>query len=427
MRYVSAFFCVVLVACCFVSAHAFETIGGGTVDQAAIGPGPSHGVGAGGNYALVKNWNFGTDLSESTVTNINAMSQHFQYHDQFGTIANGTNYGSYVVAPNSGTALPGQPVENIHTDRPVREFTPNSLKTYLVPLNGATTVHPTTEKAGSGSFQAKWVVENGGSRLGQDLIWETRVRYDTPEYFWFAIWVAGNQWNGGAEIDLIESFGYDNGGGSTNYDGDYWHSSEVGGESVTNYHSNWNNAMESYGIFDFDATEWHTWTLEYRADDTFSNYVDGIEVQSGEIEWTNGGGENDEPINMSFIFDGAWGHKAISSVNHSLAASELEDVFYEWDYSRIYLSDDLDGDFDLDGDVDGTDFLSWQRTDGSPEGLALWEAGMGLSLSTISSEVQAVPEPSSATIALLLVGLLGVFWPVAVRGHDLLQSNTINI
>jgi hypothetical protein len=40
---------------------------------------------------------------------------------------------------------------------------------------------------------------------------------------------------------------------------------------------------------------------------------------------------------MSFIFDGAWGHTEIPSVNHPLAATELEGKYYEWDYSRVYL------------------------------------------------------------------------------------------
>lgn len=317
------------------------TVGGGTADQPAIGPGPSFGIGEGKTFVLVKNWDFG---AEGTIRNIHDMNEHFQYHDQFGTFANGTKYGSWTVAPEESRAITynghQQPVEGINTDRPVREFTRNTLKTYVVPLDGATRVHPTEQKAGCGSFQAIWTLPAGGSRLGRDIIWETRVRYKTVPYFWFALWIAGNKWQRGAEIDLIESFGYDNGNGYTNFEGKYWHSSPVGGSGETNYHSSWSRGMAKYGITEYDPSEWHVWTLHYRADDTFTAYVDGRKVQEGTMHWTLGTKPDGEPLNMSFIFDAAWGHRLVKSVNHWLDASELENLEYEWDYSRVYLSDD---------------------------------------------------------------------------------------
>ncbi len=60
-------------------------------------------------------------------------------------------------------------------------------------------------------------------------------------------------------------------------------------------------------------------------------------MQRGRTPWTLGTAEGGEPLNMSFIFDGSWGHREVKSVNHWLAASELDNVFYEWDYSRVYL------------------------------------------------------------------------------------------
>ena len=318
-----------------------ETVGGGTIANPAVGPAPSNAIGGSG-FALVKNWNFGTSAT-STVTSMTDMSTNFQYHDQFGTIAN-ANYGAKIVSPDSANALSGQPVEGVNTATPVRSFLTDSLRTYLVPLNGATTVTPSSMNAGSGSFQAKWTLPNGGSRLNQDMLWETRVRYVTPPYFWFALWTAGNKWSNGAEFDLIETFGYDNTpvGGDTNYDGQYWHSDVVGGTWTTNY-SNWANGMQSCGIpaygtpHPYVASNWHTWTWLYRKDNTYSAYVDGIQVQSGTLNWTLGATSTGEAINMSFLFDGTWGSRTVSSVNHSLAASALAGTYYEWDYSRVYL------------------------------------------------------------------------------------------
>jgi hypothetical protein len=67
-----------------------------------------------------------------------------------------------------------------------------------------------------------------------------------------------------------------------------------------------------------------------------------------------------------------------------------------------FLSISLPGDFDLDGDVDGRDFLMWQRG-GSPSplsagDLANWQANYGAGSLTASV---AVPEPSTATACVI--------------------------
>ena len=58
----------------------------------------------------------------------------------------------------------------------------------------------------------------------------------------------------------------------------------------------------------------------------------------------------------------------------------------------------LTGDFDGDSDVDGADFLKWQRDGGSASGLAVWEANYGTS--AIVSASAAVPEPSCHVLLL---------------------------
>lgn len=312
-----------------------ETIGSGAIDAPAVGPAPAPAVGGAG-FVLVKNWDFGTGPG-STVTSIDELSEHFQYHDQFGTISN--QYGALIVAPTEKTALANkkQPVEGPATGgKPLRAFTAESLTTFLVPLNGATECQASKRNVGCGSFQAKWKLPKGGSRLGKDILWETRVRYKTPPYFWFAIWTSGNKWDKGAEIDVVESFGYDNGGGYTNFDGRFWHVGVVGGREDDPY-KNWQASMKKWGVASFDATAWHTWTMLYKADNTIAVYMDGILVQTGFSHWTLATKENGEEVDMSFIFDGSWGHTGIASVNKPLPASAFEGTYYEWDYSRIYL------------------------------------------------------------------------------------------
>ena len=311
------------------------TVGGGTIDQPAIGPAPLQGLGESG-FVLVKNWDFGTS-KDSTITGIADLSEHFQYHDQFGTIAN--QYGAVIVAPDAAVALKNlnQPIDGADTGgRPAREFFADSMKTYLVPLRGAKECLPTRHDVGNGSFQAKWKLPKGGSRLGQDILWETRVRYVAIPYFWFAIWTSGNKWDRGAEIDTVESFGYDNGGGNTNYDGRFWHVGVVGGREDDHYGS-WQQSMTKWGVPTFDATAYHTWTMLYKADNSIAVFMDGIKVQTGFSHWTLKTEEHGEDLDMSFIFDGGWGHTGIPSVNKPLPAAAFEKAYYEWDYSRIYL------------------------------------------------------------------------------------------
>ena len=69
----------------------------------------------------------------------------------------------------------------------------------------------------------------------------------------------------------------------------------------------------------------------------------------------------------------------------------------------------LPGDFDFDGDVDGNDLLVWQRggspSPNSPADLAAWRGNFGFHAQTASGA--AVPEPSSAWLAIVALSLAG--------------------
>jgi len=69
------------------------------------------------------------------------------------------------------------------------------------------------------------------------------------------------------------------------------------------------------------------------------------------------------------------------------------------------------GDFDDDGDIDGADFLLWQRGGTTPPldptALAAWEAGYGTG-GALSAVVGSVPEPSSLVLIGLAMGLIPV-------------------
>ena len=89
-------------------------------------------------------------------------------------------------------------------------------------------------------------------------------------------------------------------------------------------------------------------------------YMDGIKIQSGSnYYWTFGNTAKDEPIDMDFLFDGSWGHNQIGSVDKELPASAFDGKFYEWNYSRVYLSANGDhgqnGPLVLPGRIDAGD------------------------------------------------------------------------
>jgi hypothetical protein len=60
----------------------------------------------------------------------------------------------------------------------------------------------------------------------------------------------------------------------------------------------------------------------------------------------------------------------------------------------------LDGDFDLDNDVDGADFLIWQRGNLNPTDYANWKMNFGM-VNAVPAAA-SVPEPSAAALMFFL-------------------------
>jgi hypothetical protein len=319
---------------------ATPSVGAGEIEQPAIGPGPFLAAQQDGAcFVLVKNWDFGT---AGSIRDVNDLVAEFQFHDQFNTIANGSNYGAVIVAPTEATAIPvfglkqpnnRQPVED--PARPNREWTRDTLKAHVLPLSKAQTSASVSEhNAGSGSLASKWRLAKGGALLGKDMLWETRVRMPRPRAaYWFALWTAGNKWNHGAEMDVLEAFGAPN----VYPPATLFHVSSCGGRDTISYKS-WPAGLLTAGVphGERDLTEWHVWTWQYLKDDTYKVFFDQRVVQSGSIHWTRKGEEGGEPIDMIFLWDFTWGHIDVPGVNIELPASEVP-LTYEIDYSRVYL------------------------------------------------------------------------------------------
>ena len=83
---------------------------------------------------------------------------------------------------------------------------------------------------------------------------------------------------------------------------------------------------------------------------------------------------------------------------------DANDELYAWLFNQQRNSESIHGDFDLDGDVDGADFLMWQRGESpnqlSQSDLADWGANFGAAASLSASSFQ-VPEPATALMLML--------------------------
>jgi hypothetical protein len=90
-----------------------------------------------------------------------------------------------------------------------------------------------------------------------------------------------------------------------------------------------------------------------------------------------------------------------------LVDAEPSEAYFDDLVATLVIDDGTPGDFDDDGDVDGRDFLVWQRGDSptalSASDLTTWQTNYGNPLVA----TQAVPEPASVCLALL--GVAAIF------------------
>jgi len=97
------------------------------------------------------------------------------------------------------------------------------------------------------------------------------------------------------------------------------------------------------------------------------------------------------------------GFVALGDANQPLPSAallaDLQGVLLDTNAFTFELLLKQPGDFDDDGDVDGADFLEWQRNDGTAAGLALWESTFGTFSS--SETLRVIPEPASIVLTII--------------------------
>lgn len=289
----------------------------------------------------VVNLTFGAARPEATVRSRAAFCREVYFHDQFNQRNNGGgNYLADNMAPPEAED-PG-PCERYTADHPFHEIGPVSLRCYVKPKRRDARVirpqpHGADQPVGASGFRLRYPGPGGaGSGFGGDICWETRCRMSGPlPYYWWALWMCGEAWDHGAELDVPESFGFDNGGGDTNYDGALFHAISVGGQDRM-HGGNWRRYLPP-GTG--PLTRWHRFTTIYRRDDRWEFYVDGQLSNNGRLRWTLGGRPEGRRLERCwFLIDNSWGHQQVASVRpREVQARIFEGFHWEYDYTRIWL------------------------------------------------------------------------------------------
>ncbi len=152
----------------------------------------------------------------------------------------------------------------------------------------------------------------------------------------------------------------------SSYNSNLDHLTEVGAYS---------NATSHYGLFDVDGTAYQ-W-METTRQNQFGSQ--DLPIYRGGSWWHASDGNGAAFRNTQFF---ATGSSSLSSNYHSFRIASLVPA--------------LAGDFDMDGDVDGLDFLDWQINNRTQSELMDWEANYGMTLQTAA--VSAVPEPTGLVL-----------------------------
>jgi hypothetical protein len=120
-------------------------------------------------------------------------------------------------------------------------------------------------------------------------------------------------------------------------------------------------------------------------------------------------GQSFEIIDVSGVLSGTFLGLAEGGLVGNFGGTNLLITYAGGDGNDVTLLAALPGDFDIDGDVDGFDFLGWQRGESpnplSQSDLADWEANYG-TVAPLAAVSTQVPEPCTTVLFLMLSGTL---------------------
>ncbi len=137
------------------------------------------------------------------------------------------------------------------------------------------------------------------------------------------------------------------------------------------------------------------------------------DIQSDSVEISGNGNFHDIGLDISLKLSQPFTPTQSASIDLGLSFFECCGNGFKdqpFQSGSIVPSTVLAGDFDADGDVDGLDFLKWQRGEvsNSPNAsdLAAWEANYG-TFAPLSAATNAMPEPSAVLLG-VMASLAGI-------------------
>ena len=168
----------------------------------------------------------------------------------------------------------------------------------------------------------------------------------------------------------------------------------------------------TYSVDDFEGGSGAFTALEIPY--TSYSFADGnlnLDIQPDSIEISGNGNFHDVGLDITLKLSPSFTPTQSASMDLGLSFFECCGNGFKdqpFQSGSIVPSTVLAGDFDTDGDVDGSDFLKWQKGDvsspPSSSDLAAWEANYG---SVAPPLVASVPEPSAVLLG-VMASLLGI-------------------
>lgn len=252
--------------------------------------------------------------------------------------------------------------------------------------------------------------------------YEARMKFHSTPGQWSAFWlqsptygVLGDPASAGTEIDIVEHRATNNAGNDVRHryvSAVHWDGYEEAHQQIARTHN---------GLVGLGNDSWHTFGLKW-SESGYEFYYDDTLI------WTvtSSVSERSEYVILSSeVENGAWAG-VIPAGGYGSFGSSVTNV--QIDYVRVYSAvapPTESADFDSDGDVDGADFLTWQRGVGTTSGatrasgnanagedgdvdgddLAVWREQFGLGGDATATGV-AVPEPATWALAALALAAL---------------------